>query len=97
MQFEQGEISFSQVVTTAWMFLARFCLNHSVGMDITTLFGLVRAKYQFKASFELKDHQMKLLQCVLEKKNCFGFLPTGYGKSMSYMLPPLLLDEVCKQ
>ena len=43
---------------------------------------------------ELKDEQIETITHVLNKKDCLCCLPTGYGKSMNFALPPLLLDEV---
>ena len=31
---------------------------------------------------ELKDHQLKLLELLVQGKDCVGILPTGYGKSL---------------
>lgn len=45
-------------------------------------------------SFQLKEKQQAILDGLIQKKNVFGILPTGYGKSLPYMLHPLLMDEV---
>ena len=42
----------------------------------------------------LKDKQYELISNYLEGKDVIGLLPTGYGKSMCYLLPPLLTNKV---
>jgi len=47
----------------------------------------------------LKAQQKEIIQCILAVimaviNNMIAVLPTGYGRSILYMLPPLLLDEV---
>ena len=41
----------------------------------------------------LKDDQIKALCCFVEGKDVFISLPTGYGKSLCYMLLPLVFDN----
>ena len=43
---------------------------------------------------ELKDKQKELLTSFLENKDVVGLLPTGYGKSLCYLLPPLVTNKV---
>ncbi|XP_078311557.1 putative ATP-dependent DNA helicase RecS [Crassostrea virginica] len=45
-------------------------------------------------SVELKEEQTEILSAVIEGKDVFAQLPTGYGKSLIYTLIPLLLDEL---
>ncbi len=40
--------------------------------------------------FTLRDEQITALKCFLEKRDVFGVLPTGYGKSLIYQLDPLV-------
>lgn len=61
-------------------------------MDVKELLQLVNTKYDWH--YILKPEQANIIELVLKGKNVFGILPTGYGKSLTYMLPPLLLDEV---
>lgn len=44
--------------------------------------------------FHLKTEQIAVLHGLMNKRNVFALLPTGYGKSMCFTLPPLLLDEL---
>lgn len=38
----------------------------------------------------LKPKQVDLINCFIRKEDCIGVLPTGYGKSICYILPYLL-------
>ena len=49
-------------------------------------------KYGFH--FELKKEQREVIANILSKMHTVGILPTGYGKSMCYVLPPLLIDGI---
>ena len=37
-----------------------------------------------------KDKQLELFNCFKDKKDSIGILPTGYGKSICYILPHLV-------
>ena len=54
----------------------------------------IRAKYTGISSIDLRPEQIEIIESVLGKKTTFGFLPTGFGKSITYILPPLALDHV---
>lgn len=43
---------------------------------------------------KLKDKQYEVINNLLLKKDVIGLLPTGYGKSMCYLLPPLVSKKV---
>lgn len=57
-----------------------------------TAISNVLRKYGF--DFELKEEQRTVVFDILEKKDVFALLPTGFGKSMTYTLVPLVADEV---
>lgn len=42
----------------------------------------------------LKDKQIDIINEILAGNDVIGLLPTGYGKSMCYILPPLLIKKV---
>ena len=41
---------------------------------------------------ELKPEQAQIIDLILEKKDVIGLLPTGYGKSVCFIIPSLILD-----
>jgi superfamily II DNA helicase RecQ len=43
--------------------------------------------------YDLKKEQLTTLQHILANKNVLTNLPTGYGKTATFVLPPLLLNE----
>jgi superfamily II DNA helicase RecQ len=45
-------------------------------------------------NYPLKEEQMGILKSLLDKQHTFGILPTGFGKSLPYMIFPLLKDSV---
>lgn len=49
-----------------------------------------RLKEEFDLPFELKPEQCKVISKVLQGQKCVAILPTGYGKSMCYILPTLM-------
>lgn len=45
---------------------------------------------------ELKEKQMQIIEAIVEgKRDVVGLLPTGYGKSMTFLIPPLITKKVC--
>ena len=56
-------------------------------------FALVKVKYNL--SLVLKKEQFEVIDSLLHGRNVIAILPTGFGKSLMFVLPPLLLDEVC--
>lgn len=43
---------------------------------------------------ELKNEQLDVIENILNNRHAFGILPTGYGKSFCFGIPPLLMDKV---
>ena len=41
----------------------------------------------------LKDKQLEIIESLIDKKDVVGLLPTGYGKSMTYIIPPLIIKK----
>lgn len=42
----------------------------------------------------LKDKQIQVINNLLSGKDVIGLLPTGYGKSMCYLIPPLVTKKI---
>ncbi len=61
-------------------------------INVDNLMAAVNSKYKW--SLQLKDNQRIVILQVLQKQHVLVVLPTGYGKSLCYTLPALLLDEV---
>ena len=60
-------------------------------MEIGNLYEKVKRKYALP--FDLKDKQLEIMKGIINGVDVIGVLSTGYGKSLCYVLPPLLLDE----
>ena len=58
------------------------------------LFEAVQKKNAVFRTMTMKAEQRIVIAEILDGKDCIVQLPTGYGKSLLYALPPLLLDEV---
>lgn len=41
----------------------------------------------------LKDKQLEIIEAIINKQDVVGLLPTGYGKSLTYLLPPLITKK----
>ena len=44
---------------------------------------------------ELKEEQLDIISRVCNGKHVLGVLPTGFGKSLTFVLAPIIMDEVC--
>lgn len=51
----------------------------------------IKPRYNF--DFDLKNEQISVIESVLEKNHTVGVFPTGFGKSICFLLPPLILDQ----
>jgi superfamily II DNA helicase RecQ len=61
-------------------------------MDVVKLYGQVCETYKFK--HVLKTLQIQVIDAILRNTHVCAILPTGYGKSLCFVLPPLILDVV---
>jgi len=62
-------------------------------VNVFFLLEQLRTKYSFSIAC-LRSYQQKVIEMILNRRDVFAFFPTGYGKSLMYILPPLLLDMV---
>ena len=63
-----------------------------VTMNVEETFSQI--KFTFHFDFELKKQQKTILDYVCSGTNVFSVLPTGFGKSLAFILAPLLQDQV---
>lgn len=61
-------------------------------MDFDSALNKVLSKLGF--DYNLKPEQVEVLKSIVNNNNTVCVLPTGYGKTHCFMLPPLILDEV---
>jgi ATP-dependent DNA helicase RecQ len=57
----------------------------------------IKAKRILKQKFgydNFKPHQYRIIDKIIETKDVIAVMPTGYGKSLCFHMPPLLTDEV---
>ena len=43
---------------------------------------------------ELKSEQVEIIKSILKGKDSISILPTGFGKSICYLVPALMLEGV---
>lgn len=60
--------------------------------DIHTAVDRVSIRFGYT---ELKEEQRCILLNFLKGRDVFGCLPTGFGKSVCFLLLPMLFDELC--
>ena len=58
------------------------------------MYQRVQEKYPPLGNFAMRDKQMETLQHFMDDKDTVCQLPTGYGKSLIYILFALLSEEV---
>lgn len=63
-------------------------------IHVSETFESLKNVYDFL--FHLQTEQIAVIHCLMNKRNVFALLPSGYGKSMCFTLPPLLLHEGSK-
>jgi len=62
-------------------------------MDIDRYYNnLIKDKYTFPSN--LKPQQKDVISRIMSRQNVISVWPTGFGKSLAYLVPPLILDEV---
>jgi ATP-dependent DNA helicase RecQ len=44
-------------------------------------------------TFELKEEQLALAKSVSSRRNCIGLLPTGFGKTLCFVINTMISDQ----
>lgn len=52
-----------------------------------------RKKHYHGIQFEPKPEQVSVAKAVLQGRNCIGFLPTGFGKTLCFVINTIVLDR----
>lgn len=60
-------------------------------MDVRTIYNC--KKTNFGITFQAKDEQINAAKSVLEGRNVLVLLPTGFGKSLCYIIPTIVKSE----
>ena len=72
-----------------------FCFFAKLAFIMTDIKDIyIRLCDRFKFPRFLKEEQIAAIRAVVLKNNLLCVLPTGFGKSYIYVVPPLILDEV---
>ena len=75
--------------------LLSFACLQTAKMEVASLYKRVQGKNQCFKDIALKEKQTEALEQLLLGKDMIVQLPTGYGKSLVYILFGLLTEEVC--
>ena len=59
-------------------------------MEIDTAFSEIKSKYDFT----FKEKQLNAIESIIDNKDTFIVLPTGYGKSKMYVHLPEIYELV---
>ena len=61
--------------------------------DLNLIFNKIKEEKSW--SFELKEFPRNVIGALVEeRKNILAVFPTGYGKSLLFIMTPLILNEV---
>ena len=63
-------------------------------MDPSQVNSFFETKIKNRFGFGLKKEQRKLISQISNGKNSIGIFPTGFGKSVSFYVLPLLFNEI---
>ena len=62
------------------------------GEQVISTFNAIKEKYSF--NIDLKEKQVLIIKKILSEEDVFVNLSTNFGKSLTYILPPLLKRQV---
>ena len=65
-------------------------MTHEAKMDAPSAIQYVSRKLRI----DLKEKQKEAILAILERKDVFCILPTGYGKSIIYGVLPMTFDAL---
>ena len=64
-------------------------------MEREQLLGYADAvKLRYNFNYVLKEKQIEVIENIIAGNDTFAMLPTGFGKSVCYILPPLIQNVV---
>lgn len=68
------------------------CCRSDTNMETQELANkILEDKYY---NFKIRQEQLQVIDSVIQAKDTIAVFPTGFGKSICYILPPLILDKV---
>ncbi len=76
------------------VFVVRFVCIALIVSNMALSKHIESVKTQYKMNFMLKKQQLDSIKKMMEKEDSMVSLPTGFGKSIIYLLPPLIMDDV---
>jgi len=62
-------------------------------MDIDRYYNLIKDKNNFPSNLKPQQKDVAYPR-TMSRQNVISVWPTGFGKSLAYLVPPLILDEV---
>jgi len=65
--------------------------SNPLAMEVKAAFDVEKVK--FGITFDVKDEQLKAAKSVLEGRNVLVLLPTGYGKTLCFVIPTVVKNE----
>lgn len=75
-----------------WIF--DYFFEQPIKMEKETIISRFKERRsQHNIAFDLKNEQIEIAASVAKKRNCVGFLPTGFRKTFSFVLNAMVSDN----